>query len=289
MGSNRVCYEGDSEFNGRALTRRVQGAMVAPLTRRRIYDGTLYQRPEPIERALEALVLLPRQAILTRLSVRDRAGEGYIPSEVLVHLIRATRTDNDASYFDQLYTEILRRLDRALPSAEETIAEGAQATNAAREQVREEVIARFEDALVEDRAAPGERLDIFECCFDFAVKKARQRAWRRLYTERERRHPLTAEELTEGVETGVAAFASLRSQLFSDPTSRMRLHAAIDLLPEKDRRIIQMLIADFPIDSKIEGEISIRAVLGCDEKTVRNRRDAFIERMRALVAKDARA
>jgi hypothetical protein len=263
--------------------------MVTPLTRRRTSDGTLYQRPEPIERALEALVLLPREEILRRLSVRERAGEGYICSEALVHLIRATRTDNDASYFDQLYAEILRRLDRALPSADELLAEGVEATNVAREQVRDEVIGRFEDALVEDRLAPGEQLDIFECRFDFAVKKARQRAWRRLYTERERRHPLTAEQLTEGVETGAAAFAGLRTHLFSDPTSRMRLHAAIDLLSEKDRRIIQMLIADFPIDSKIEGEVSIRAVLGCDEKTVRNRRDAFIERMRALVAKDTEA
>jgi hypothetical protein len=263
--------------------------MVTPLTRRRKSDGTLYVRPELIERTLEALLAAPRAEIVRRLPIRDRKADGFIPPEALVHLIRATRSDNDDTYFDQLYGEILRRLDRALPDADEIIAEGVEATNVSREQVREEVIGRFEDALVEDRAAPGDTLDIFECRFDFAVKKARDRAWRRLYGERERRHPLTAQELTEGVETGSAAFAGLRTQLFSDPSSRMRLYAAIDLLPDKDRRIIQMLIADFPIDSKIEGEISIRAVLGCDEKTVRNRRDAFIERMRALVDKDTAA
>jgi hypothetical protein len=60
----------------------------------------------------------------------------------------------------------------------------------------------------------------------------------------------------------------------------------IDNLPDTHRRIIQMLIADFPIDSKKEGEVSIRSVLDCDEKTVRNRRDAFVRDMRALVSSE---
>lgn len=256
--------------------------MAAPLTKRRKSDGQLYERPEEVERALDAVLLLPREEIVRRLSIRDRRNTEFLPPEALVHLIRATRTDNNETYFEALYAEILRRLERALPRADEMIAGGVQATNLSREQVRAEVINRFEDALVEDRVAPGDRLDIFECRFDYAVCKARERAWRRLYDERDRRHPSSVEALTESVEAGSKEFATLHSQLFSDPTSRMRLHAAIDLLPEKDRRIIQMLIADFPIDSRLEGEVSICSVLGCDEKTVRNRRDAFIAKMRAL-------
>lgn len=258
--------------------------MVRPLTKVRKRDGRTYERPAEIERAIAALLEKPRAEVLSLLTIRSRKDPDYVPSECLVHLIRASRSDNNAAFFDALYGELVRRLARALPRAEEHTDEGKEATSAMREQVRDEVLGRFTDWLVEDRAAAGDALDIFECRFDYAVAKTRERAWRRLGTELSKRHGKTVEELTESVEAGGAEFLTLRDQLFSDPSSRMRLHAMIDRLPDTDRRIIQMLIADFSIDSKKEGEVSIRSVLACDEKTVRNRRDAFVRDMRVLVA-----
>jgi hypothetical protein len=263
-----------------------RSAMVTPLTKIRKSDGRVYERPVEIECALEHLDLLPRTEILGRLAIRDRTSPDYLPSECLVYLIRNTRTDNNAAYFDVLYGELLRRIVRALPKVEERAADGRDGVSVSREQIRDEVRGRFENWLVEDRANLSDALDIFECRFDFAVARTRERAWRRLGSETTRRHPKTVEALTDSLEAGGKEFAGLHSRLSSDPTSRMRLHAMIDNLPDTHRRIIQMLIADFPIDSKKEGEVSIRSVLDCDEKTVRNRRDAFVRDMRALVSSE---
>ncbi len=257
--------------------------MVNPLTKVRKRDKKTYERPAEIEQAIAALLEKSRAEVRSLLSIRSRKDPDYVPSECLVHLIRATRSDNDQAFFDALYGELLRRIVRVLPKPEERSSEGEEAINAQREQVRDDVRDRFTAWLAADRRESSDTLDIFECRFDYAVAKARDGAWRRLGTDSTRRHSKTVEELTESIEAGDAEFATLHGQLFSDPGSRMRLHAMIDRLPDIDRRIIQMLIADFPIDSKIEGEVCIRGVLQCDESTVRNRRDAVIRRMRALV------
>jgi hypothetical protein len=129
-----------------------RSAMVTPLTKIRKSDGRVYERPVEIECALEHLDLLPRTEILGRLAIRDRTSPDYLPSECLVYLIRNTRTDNNAAYFDVLYGELLRRIVRALPKVEERAADGRDGVSVSREQIRDEVRGRFENWLVEDRA-----------------------------------------------------------------------------------------------------------------------------------------
>lgn len=257
--------------------------MATPLTKRRKRDQSLYTRPAEIEASIDRLLATPRAEILERLLVRSRTDPDHIPSEAIIHLIRATRSDNDHAYFDALYAELLRRIARVLPRAEERTSDGRDGKNVSREQVRDDVADKFTEALAEDLNHQGDALDIFECRFDYAVDKLRSSAWRRLGTERDRRDIKTVEELSLAVENGDKEFLALRDKLFSDPTSRIRLHAMIDSLQDKDRRIMQMLIADFTIHSTNPDEVTISGVLGCDESTVRNRRNAFIKAMRAVV------
>jgi hypothetical protein len=260
-------------------TRISVRAMAKPLTKRKKSDGRLYRRPHEIETAIDTLLSLPRSMIVERLSIRNARDEGYISSECLMHLSRETRTDNGGTYFETLYRELARRIAQVLPNPDTRTTDGQIATDSRLEKVRDEVLQQFEDWVLEDRLQPDTCLDIFECKFNFAVEKLRDRAWGKFYRESAHRHPKTVEMLEISIESGDREFASLRERFFSDPTSRILLYAAIDSLPDPDRRMLQMLIEDFPIESKKPGEVSISGQLGCDPKTVQNRRAAFIREM----------
>jgi len=255
-------------------------SMPKPLTNRR-RDGQIYCRPPEIDAAIDAMLVLSRTSILVRLACRNATDLDYIPSEALVHLLRDARADNDQGYFTALYCELIRRIARALPQPHIRSVDGKLAKDVRLEEVRNAVLQRFDDCVVEDRYRPGTALDIFEFRFSYTIEKMREKAWKRRYRESVRRHPKTVEMLEMSVDSGDREFAGLRDKLFSDPTSRILLYAEIDSLPEPDRRMFQMLVADFPIESNKPGEISITGTIGCDCKTVWNRRKAFIERMRA--------
>lgn len=254
--------------------------MPKPLTNRR-RDGQLYRRPPEINIAVDAALALPRASIVGRLMSRSAVSPDYLPSEVLVHLMRETRSDNDQSFFTSLYRELVRRIACGLPQPHTHTVDGKAATDVRLERVRDAVMKRFEDSIVEDRYRPGTDLDIFECRFDYTIEKMREKAWRHHYREASRQHPKTVEMLEISIDSGEREFAGLRDKFFADPTSRILLYAEIDSLPDPDRRILQMLVQDFPIESKKLGEISITGTIGCDCKTVWNRRKAFVDRMRA--------
>ena len=254
-------------------------AMAKQLTNRRKSDGRLYERPIEIETALDPLLLLPRSIIVEHLAIRNARDPKHIPSEALMHLLRETSADNDQTYFVTLYRELARRIARVLPTPNTQTSEGKIATDTRLEKVRDDVLQRFEDWVLEDRQRPDTYLDIFECKFNYAVEKLRDRAWRKFYRETAHRHTKTVEMLEISIESGDREFANLREKFFSDPTSRILLYAAIDSLPDPDRRMLQMLIADFPIESKKPGEVSISGELRCDPKTVQNRRSTFIRDM----------
>lgn len=254
--------------------------MAKPLTNRK-RDGSLYRRPPEINDAIDQALLLARADVIAGLARRTATDPKYIPSEVLVHLLRETRTDNDLSYFNILYRELLRRIGRALPQSDTYSIDGKAATDERLERVRESVLKRFEEAVVEDRYRPGQELDIFECRFSYTIEKMREKAWEIHYRETARRHTKTVEMLEISIDSGEREFAGLRDRFFADPTSRILLYAEIDSLPHPDRRILQMLIEGFLIESTKPGVKTITGEVGCDCKTVWNRRDAFVERMRA--------
>ncbi|KPH79411.1 hypothetical protein AE618_19250 [Bosea vaviloviae] len=85
------------------------GTTVQPLTKQKS-DGTTYTRRDDVEEALERLVSLPRSDVVTALKIRDARSDLYVQSECIVYLIRATRHDNDQTYFGELYRELMRRI-----------------------------------------------------------------------------------------------------------------------------------------------------------------------------------
>ncbi len=259
--------------------------MAPPLVNRRKRDGALYTRPGAIEAALDTALAATRQEVLDRLVIRDRRDDGYLPSECLVHLLRASRGDNAADFFLALYDQLIRRIESVMPRHEGRSAEGDLSIDARLEKMREFVLQSFQDWVLEDRLRPDVPLDIFECKFDFAVAKLRDHAWRRVYREDGHRHSKTVEMLEKSIDSGEREFVGLRERFFSDPASRILLRAAIGRIPDDDkRRTIQMLIDEVPIGPSASVAMTICGVLDCDPKTVANRRTEFVAMMREILA-----
>lgn len=254
---------------------------VAELTKRKA-DKTPYRRREPVQSALAELVGLPREEIQNRLKVRDCGSPSYIASECIVHLIRSTRGDNDERYFNELYREVMRRIASALPRFQGERADETENVHAA--DARDRVRDVFRVKLIEDRAEPGSALDYFEVMFSGAVAALRKTSMGRARRQVARMEAVDDEESGEptiAVEKAIGSLDIKQELLSNDPNYRFRVAQAISSLPDKQRRVIEMLLQDIPIDSIEDDVLTIRKILGVrSEKTVRNRRDAAIAAIR---------
>lgn len=264
----------------------MNNAVVKPLTKCRS-DGTPYTRRPEVEKALAILITRPRKDIVAALKVRDTTSPLYIKSECIVYLIRNMRNDNDVGYFNELYRELMRRLASALPFISGEQADRSENFHAAggRERVRDLFVAK----LMEDRSDAGSALDYFEIMFASAIAalrrtsmhRAKKHAWRTLPIEDEE----NSNEPSLAVERAVGSL-DLREELLSDdPFYRSRIAAAIIALPDKYRRVIELIMREIPIDSSDDSVMTIRKVIGVkSEKTVRNRRDEAYQMIRKALS-----
>jgi len=143
---------------------------VKPLTKRRS-DRALYSRRKDVEEALARLIEQSREEIIAALKIRDTSSPLYVKSECIVYLIRDTRHDNDESYFNDLYRELMRRLSSALPRVGGERIDVSERVHAA--DARDRVRDTFVRKLIEDRAEPGAALDYFEVMFAGAIAALR--------------------------------------------------------------------------------------------------------------------
>lgn len=256
--------------------------IVPPLTKQKP-DGTIYSRRADVEGSLERLVELPRSEVIAALKIRDARSDLYVQSECVVHLIRAARNDNDQSYFAELYRELMRRIGAVLPRVEgerSGLVENVHAADA-RDRVRD----LFNERLSVDRTQPGSALDYFEVMFADAIAALRKTAMKRATRQAARSERIEADDETNepslAVEKAVGSLDLKQELLSEDPIYRSRVVAAIQALPDKQRRVIEMILQEMPIDSSDEGVLSIRKAIGVSsEKTVRNRRDAAFASIR---------
>lgn len=263
------------------LEESALGTNVPPLTKKKP-EGTTYTRRDDIENALERLVGLPRSDVIAALKIRDARSALYVQSECIVHLIRATRTDNHQAYFGELYRELMRRISAVLPKVEGERADTAENVHAA--DARDRVRDLFNEKLSVDRAEAGSGLDYFEVMFADAIAALRKTAMRRATRSAARNERIEADESSEpslAVERAVGSLDLKQELLSDDPIYRSRVIAAIQTLPDKQRRVIEMILQEMPIDSSDESVMTIRKMIGVSsEKTVRNRRDAAYDSIR---------
>ena len=263
--------------------------MDIPPLRKRTKEGALYTRPAEIEKLIVETLSLPFEDFMERAEHRNRKHPEYLPSEALVNRIRATRHNSTDEQFNALYSVLRDRLYRSCPNTI-TRADGGTGEVGKLIDVRDTVFDRFVTLLLEDRDGYAEKLDMFEVRFDRVVKLLRKDAFRKV-TRREK--PLVPLEygdsgdISEDVEESV----SLPNPRWMTPEEeiiyRFQVRRAIDSLPEMERRIIDMLEAEIPMESNNPDEPSIAGVLGCTPKTVRNRRARAVRRIRETLGLEA--
>jgi hypothetical protein len=248
-------------------------------------DGTFYQRRPEIEASLDGLLSQPRASIVDRCSVSDPTEFGYLPSECLLHLVREAKFDNSDDHFEALYRVLRRRVLARLPRPEVGhMPEGNSLESQTKVDTGEAVMFWFEELLMLDRQGYEERLDYLEVNFDHAVAAARTTAKRSAQRRENRAVPMTYDdetsELNAEIEKAAAGQNPMSDSKLDDPGYRSRLYAAIERLPEPLRLVVVLLLKGYPIESKEHGVRDIVSILGCAEKTVRNRRKRAFEVLR---------
>ncbi len=252
--------------------------MIIPLTKRR-KDGTPYLRPDNIEALLQALADLPRDELLERTSIRDRKDPLYVPTECVLHFVRASRRDNSDTGFERLYRILFERVLCALPRAETS----GNTVSLLKERIRNAVSDRFVELLAKDRHEPDERLDFFEVRFDLAIKRLRLDAQERAWREEGRSDPLDADtNVSEREAVAAIAEDTFEANILSDPHFRDRVYLAIDNLPPEQSRTMHLLMLGWPTHSNDPAVMTIAKALGCSDRSVRNYRERALKTLVAL-------
>lgn len=260
-----------------------ENAKITPLRKRRP-NGELYARYPKVEALLVELSALSRDDLTARAMISKREDPSYIPSECLVYFIRASRSDNGETWFEQIYKILARRVLRSLPKGESADGKTESFT---RGVIREMVFGRFGELLAIDRTTYSESLDYFEVRFEGALASLRRDAQEKAWRDENRSTPLEYDEetgeLSPEVEQAAGHSNPLAEPEIDGEAYRLRLGAAIETLPPEQSRIIEMLRQGFPIDSKEPGAMTIAKALGRSEKTIRTYRDKAFATLRAIL------
>lgn len=258
--------------------------IVEPLHKRK-KDGTLYTRPVKIQVAIELAQKWTFEEFLEKAKVKKRSDPEYIPSEVLVYYIRLTKLDNYQTRFENLYTILLDRVRNACPRP--NIHVGNMEVEIAKlAEIRDLITEYVIDLILLDRQTYCEKLDFLEVRFDRAIRYLRIDRFKRVGKKEDHKISIEYDETGDIPIEVEEAFASFKEAYNSEEeklTYRINLRQAIDGLPDKERKVIEMLLTDLPIESTDPTALSICKILNCSEKTVRNRRNrAHIKIKKAL-------
>lgn len=255
--------------------------MPEPLKRKK-KDGTQYERPLEIEACLEKLEIIESSERLHQFESLSKKNHGYVPSEVLVYFLRKAWAEGAKSDFEKTFRILLKRIEQSLCSiiSDSRIA-GARG-------IREEIMGRFAERIAKDCKGSSSYLDFFEIRFDKAFAAFRISALRQIGPSNVEIIRLGTDEndgleISAEVEAAAADFLAGNPSILDDPAFRFELTAAIDNLPDDQKRVIGLLLQGFQIDSKDKNIMTISRILKCDERTVRNRRDRAFKTLKTIL------
>lgn len=239
-----------------------------------------YIRFADIQKILTVLDALSEADIVARCSLPKR-NAGYVPIECLIHMLRRGLRANNTELTNSLFTQFMARLRRVIPLRE---SEESLVRVQAYEQVQDRLVTLFAKESTEYQ----ERLDFFEIRFDGALARLLQDARKKASKEKHRKAPLVDEETGEidpQVEKAAGAFDPFDPENISDEYYRSVLDEAMEELPTRQKRIIEMTRNNVLIDSQDPNVQTIVKTLGLSEKTVRNQRNKAIVAIKEFVKK----
>lgn len=248
-------------------------------------NGKPYTRPPEIEACLARLESVDAAARLQAFAIASRKSSGYVQSEALVHFMRLAWAAGDRSEFKQVFTILMKRVEQSLCS---TISDSRMARA---EDIREETKGRFAERIAKDCDGRYAMLDFFEVRFDLAFAQFRKTVLRQIGPASMFAIPLftdgdEGQDISSEVEAAAADFLGGDPQKIDDPAFRLELDAAIDELPDDQRRVVGLLRQGFQIESNDPSIMTIAKMLKCDARTVRNRRDRAYKTLRAALQEE---
>jgi DNA-directed RNA polymerase specialized sigma24 family protein len=254
---------------------------IEPLRKRKV-GGELYTRRTQTIASIEKSLQCSFDDLIGQASIRDRRHSDYVPSEVLVYHLRQAKSDKLDGRFIRLYDLLRDRIERACPQANRNVGERVY-EDARLAEIRDETIDHVTELMFRDLQDYDEQLDIYEVVFDKAVRAAHITKLRKV-NRRENANEDMEDEVTGEVRTVVEAalerYKKVDLTAEEDLDYRIHLRDAINALPTDEREVIEMMLADIPIETNKDGDPSMTVLLGCVEKTVRNRRKRAFTKIR---------
>jgi hypothetical protein len=245
-------------------------------------NGASFTRPQEIEACLIRLESFDAAARLKAFAISSRKSNDYVPSEALTYFLRRAWAASAQSEFKKIFELLMKRVEKSLYS---TISESRMA--GARE-IREEIMGRFAERIAKDCDDRFAMLDFFELRFDLAFARFRKTVLRQIGPSSVLTVPLSTDsdegqDISPEVEDAATEFLGGDPQKIDDPTFRFELEAAIDALPDDQRRVVGLLRQGFQIHSKDPNMMTISKILNCDERTVRNRKVRACQALKAAL------
>mgnify|MGYP000232872108 CR=1 FL=1 len=257
---------------------------IEPLQKRKS-NGEVYTRRPPVADFIEKSLLWPFDILLDKAAIRDRRHSDYVPSEVLVYHLRLTKSYNSDGRFVDIYNILRDRVEAACPrpnrQVDDKVFEDARIA-----EIRDATVDHVTELMFTDRQGYDEQLDIYEVVFDKAVRSAhitKLRKVNRRENATEEMEDAVTGEVRAVVEAALDRYKNVGLTAEEDFDYRIHLRRAIDVLPTDEREVIDLLLADIPIETNKDGEPSMTELLGCVEKTVRNRRDRAFAKIRRVL------
>ncbi|EKN6182144.1 sigma-70 family RNA polymerase sigma factor [Yersinia enterocolitica] len=255
-------------------------ALIIPL-QKQTEGGKLYTRIPEIEARLADLVTLTDENLI-QLCKQSKTHPQYVPSECLLYFVRRSALTNQA-LFDPLFRILSERIFRKLPRADNP---GGSSVSMLNSDIQESVFDRIVEMLMLDKAGYENRLDMFEVRFDLAFSNLKKDAQEKFYRLDNRNTELEyddSEDITTEVETVSESFNPFEETDLNHFHYRRELDAAIETLPDLQKRIIEMIRLDFRIDSIDPQEMTISKALNKSEKTIHNQKNKAFARLRSLL------
>ena len=249
-------------------------------------NGEPFARPPEIDACLQRLESVDAKTRLRAFAISSRKSDGYVPSEALTYFLRRAHATGENDEFKQLFGLLMKRVGQSLhASIPDSRMAGAR-------DIREEAMSRFAERIAKDCSGRFAMLDFFEVRFDLAIARFRKSVLRQIGPTSVLTVPLSTDDdggqdISPEVEAAAADFLGGDPQKIDDPAFRLELDAAIDALPDDQRRVVGLLRQGFQIDSKGPNIMTIAKMLQCDERTVRNRRDRAYKTLRSVLQEDA--
>jgi len=246
--------------------------MARALTKRD-HNGKLYSRPPSVEANIQVALVQDLATLKRRAQIADHGRLDFLPSEVLVHLIREALRNHDGDATDALLPPLLARcevnLRRTLPED--------RVPNAPYQ--REELLGQFAELFAADGTGDNpDQLDYFEVRFNSAFFALRVDLLRAEISWNARHLPLPDHDEEDELATEDEAFARLADAAFQNPATqedtvfRSQIAAAINDLPRDERKAVVLVHGHgYKVESENSGERTAATICCVSGRTIRNR------------------